>query len=374
MNLLTFSNLKQSSVKKKIAKLNLYSLFINKHHYKTTCIFNKQPNYLKINKIESFYSNHKLNYSLSNESNYDSQKKSEDYAYLGFLKSEQGKFDEAEKNLKKAIDLNPKNINALTELGYVLHKQNKITESQDIFKKVLELNPNEPVAHINIANYNIKDNKLDEAILHYEKMTEINPSNKIFNNLAFLYSRIGKKDEAAKNYRKAIQLDPNISDSYYNLAIILNDKENYEEAEIIYVKGMELSSLNPNKSKTEMSNEYAFLEILNYNLGKLDNAEKNNRKALELDQTNIKALVNLGILLSHQKKLIEALELFKKASEIDQNDSVIIHQIGLLLLEQNKLEEALIEFKKELSMKPDDYMCYNNIGFILEKLEKTVEA
>ena len=98
-----------------------------------------------------------------------------------------GKFAEAEKLYKKAVDLDPNFCDAMDNLGQLLRQQNKI----------------------------------DEAITWYKKSLEVKPDNTVaLQNLALAYSLQGKSEQAIEEYKKLINLVPENPEGYYGLGTI----------------------------------------------------------------------------------------------------------------------------------------------------------
>jgi len=59
-----------------------------------------------------------------------------------------------------------------------------------------------------------------------------------------LLMKDGKYDEAEKEYREALRLDPGNADIHFNLAALLQDQIRYQEAEEEYRKAIELNPLH----------------------------------------------------------------------------------------------------------------------------------
>ena len=80
------------------------------------------------------------------------------------------------------------------------------------------------------ANFSLDELiKSDTAI---RKVIELDLSYaKAYNELGFLLEKLKRFDEAEKNYRKAIEIDPS-SASFLNLAVMLRNLKRYDEAEI----------------------------------------------------------------------------------------------------------------------------------------------
>ena len=59
-------------------------------------------------------------------------------------------------------------------------------------------------------------------------------------NLGVVIHEKRQLDEAITYYKKAIQIDPNLTDAYYNLGIALQEEEQFEEAITYYQKALRL--------------------------------------------------------------------------------------------------------------------------------------
>jgi len=110
---------------------------------------------------------------------------------------------------QKAIDLNPKNTNALNVRGIVKsYKGDEIAARVD-FDRVIELDPRAFKAYMNRG---IGKNRLLDyagAIADYTKVIEIAaPMSAVYSERGISYSNLGKKTEAIADLNKAIQLDP----------------------------------------------------------------------------------------------------------------------------------------------------------------------
>jgi tetratricopeptide (TPR) repeat protein len=60
--------------------------------------------------------------------------------------------EEAIQNIKKVIEINPKDADAYFGLASVLSKQGNIQKAIHNYKKVIEINPKDADAYYNIAN------------------------------------------------------------------------------------------------------------------------------------------------------------------------------------------------------------------------------
>lgn len=173
-----------------------------------------------------------------------------------------GGFDLAEKEYQRALELEPNNPNFYVKLGQIKkemankkdksdEKKRAIEEARDLFQKALEVRKNSDAAYYNLALAQEYLGQLDEAIDNMTKAVKLqnNNINYVYNlarlfqlrgtdddnrvaenlfkqilnvndkeinthfNLGLLYEKMGKKDEAAGEYEKVLDLLPAGSDT-----------------------------------------------------------------------------------------------------------------------------------------------------------------
>ena len=100
-------------------------------------------------------------------------------------------------SFNKAVDLDPKFVEAWDELGLCYRRLNDYSNAASCYQKSLSLNPNGYVAHL---------------------------------DLAYLYHRLNKKEEEIREYYYIQKIDPENPESYYGLAILFLDEGNYYDA------------------------------------------------------------------------------------------------------------------------------------------------
>ena len=124
---------------------------------------------------------------------------------------------------------------------------------------------------------------------------------------------MGELYDSEKSYRKAIKLNPNYSEGYFNLGITLRDLGRLGESENNYKKAIELNS-----NRAELYNN---LGVVLRELGKLDESEQNYKKAIKLKPDYADAYNNnsFTLLLKHD---------FKKAYDFSEWRWKTKHKIG----------------------------------------------
>ena len=87
-------------------------------------------------------------------------------------------------------------------------------------------------------------------------------------------------------------------------------------------------------------------------LQRLDKAEENYRRALELDPRNKEALKYLATSYFNQKRYQEALDLYRKLSKVEPDNAKTHNNIGTTLYYLGQSKAAVRSFKHALSLDP----------------------
>jgi len=127
--------------------------------------------------------------------------------YYGVLQLGQGKYAEAEKAFRQAIDVNPYYAEAHHNLGVTLELRGQLAEAAHEYEKALETQPDYRLAHFHLGRILVNERKFEEAIQHFLKtLTPTDESTPTFlYALAATYARAGDRATALTYYRRAQQ-------------------------------------------------------------------------------------------------------------------------------------------------------------------------
>jgi Flp pilus assembly protein TadD len=191
-------------------------------------------------------------------------------------------------------------VELLNSLGFALFQQGKSKEAVVALERALAVDPKHWKAHNNMALAAIDIGELEVAEAHYRESLAIKPQPAIYNDLGFALERQGLPDEATEAYRKAIKLDPELASAHYNLGSSLARSGKFVEAE---------RHLRRALKKDPNTQTYTGLAIVQWQLGRADEAIANLQAAIEADPTNATAYDQLGTILVQEGKLEEAKKL-----------------------------------------------------------------
>jgi tetratricopeptide (TPR) repeat protein/serine/threonine protein kinase len=186
-------------------------------------------------------------------------------------------------------------------------------------------------------------------------------------NLAHMLETRNQQEEAIQYYTAAVSVRPNAVAARNNLAISLVKLGRLDEAIEACNRAIEI---DPKFAKAHMH-----LGIALAKQGKAREALAAYRKAIEIDPKNAGAWGNLGLLFANSlQDLDQAVECCRKATELDPTLAEAHCNLGIVLAEQGKAEEAIASYRKAIELAPKDARYHFNLGIVLKSQGKLDEA
>jgi serine/threonine-protein kinase len=149
----------------------------------------------------------------------------------------------AEQTYLAALKLRPQYWLGYSALGGLYYRQAKYGESAKMFAKSIELAPDASRGYFNLAGVLIEQRKYREALPLLEKAIAIEPSGAAYSNRGTTYAYLGDWDAAAKDYEKAVAIQPEDYDMWGNLGEALYWSQNRKgESPAAYGRAIELAS------------------------------------------------------------------------------------------------------------------------------------
>ena len=214
--------------------------------------------------------------------------------------------------------------------------------------------------HYQAGNYRLAEDILTKVLKRVPDSAEIH------NNLGLVFLMDGKYDEAIEHFRRAIGLDPALTDANYNLGNAFKDRKQFDDAIQFYQK-----ALQQNPCLAEAHNN---IGIAFYEKGRFEEAIFHFRKAIELREDYAEAYFNMGNAFRKKKHPDQAMASYRRAVKINPSLYEAYNNLGLVLQAQGNLIEAQSNYRRVLQIKPDFAMAYYNIGMLFYKEKKLDEA
>ncbi|MDQ0559556.1 tetratricopeptide (TPR) repeat protein [Rhizobium mesoamericanum] len=124
------------------------------------------------------------------------------------------KWDQAEPNFRKALELNPDQPQVLNYLGYSWIDMNRnLDEGLAMIKKAVDLRPDDGYIIDSLGWAYFRLNRFDDAVRELEKAAQIKAGDATINDhLGDAYWRVGRKLEAVYQWNRALGSDPEASE------------------------------------------------------------------------------------------------------------------------------------------------------------------
>jgi tetratricopeptide (TPR) repeat protein len=151
----------------------------------------------------------------------------------------------------------------------------------------------------------------------------------------------GKLEEAALNYRKAIQRNPKLSEAYYRLGLTESKQGNSQQA---YAALSHAVQLQPGDDRIQVA--LADLELADYLTDRrhlqwvYSQLTKFSDEALKKNPNSFDGLRVKGYLALTDRKLDDALEYFRKANQVKPMDPNLIQVYTQALIQTGNAQEA----------------------------------
>jgi arylsulfatase A-like enzyme/Flp pilus assembly protein TadD len=194
-----------------------------------------------------------------------------------------------------------------------------------------------------------------------------------YTHLASMYKETGKSNEAVQVLEQGLEKNPGEILLLAKLGIVLADSGNWQRAVPILELCVSKEDFDPEK--------FNFLGIAYYQGGNFAKALQNYGRALELDRNNAPVYNNIGgvylalFLRNRQEQdLVQAERNFKKALEIDPKMFSACNGLGVAYRRTGRNVEAITYWQQALAIKPDYDLALINLGITLLEEGRAGEA
>ena len=279
---------------------------------------------------------------------------------------------------------------------YYLLESNKLKEAEELISNSLLSNPDDFLLLNNYGTVLLLKNDFSNAITNFKKVIEIRPElYQSYYNIAYAYVRLFLFDEALIYIKKYFEYDLKNCDAYNIIGIIFLEKNMLDEAiynfnkcielKIDFVKAYNSLGLAFYKKKDFNKSTFFFesgikfdpnFNILYFNLAKsqAENDEymqaiKNVKIFLEKEPNHFKGLLLLGNCLVNIGKILEGIEILKSSILLTTDNESKKFIYNLLLFNSNYLEDFNFdEYYVNISNLINLFAKYTYKNFVFRKI------
>lgn len=254
---------------------------------------------------------------------------------LGRVHLRNGETQEARREFEKALELDPRNADALLNLANLDALDGRTTQAERLIQRALQVDPNSVAALAQLAELRRRRGDLEGAIGLYRQALTIDRQPFVYLGLGDVLQRAGRHPEAVEAFRSALELDPDSATAHYDLGVTYGKMGRLEEAVDAYERALELQPEGVQAAKT-LNNLGALAQAE----GDLETAATFFERAVEATPDHLESQYNLAMLRLRRGETEGALELLERASTLAPDHEQVNLALGRAYMEAGRGEEA----------------------------------
>ncbi len=313
------------------------------------------------------------------ESLADSEDLEEVYLSLSEVYEAWEKFELVFRALKKVLELNPGNEEALNRIWFCVDMTEKYAESIELHKALIEEDPysylawyNLGQAYIGLGLYEkaaeafeyvtlineeydmafrdwgealLRMDKAEEAILVFEEALRVaEPYEEIYFGLGLCHEKLGRFSKARYYFRKALQLDPYYDEAVFRIAENFREEGKYTESLNAYKKALKLDEYNVDYIR-------GFAET-SYLTGNVDEAVANYRKVVALKPDEPALWIDLSRLYYENGDMANAAQAAQDGLQHCPDDTALQYHLAAYQLAAGQRASGLVNLIEALQSDP----------------------
>jgi len=239
-----------------------------------------------------------------------------------------GDIDGAIEEFKKALAVDPENVNVYNSLGVCYGVRGALDLAVDAFETVLRLDPNDVMATFNLGLAHMKQGNQEKALELFLEAHRLDGDNaEVAYQTGICYREKGETDVAVAYLEKAVDNSPKGAHIFRALGECYLDKAMHQKATKAYEKAIRL---NPTDAKSLSTLGYLY-GILGENL---EIAIVLCRESIQIDPDNSLYRYRLGKLYQQSNDYENAIKELKIAAELGEDCADMIHDTENLMSAQ----------------------------------------
>lgn len=308
------------------------------------------------------------------------------------------KDSEAETSFRRAIEIRPDWTLPMANLGALLVREGKYDQAENFLVKAVADDQPNFAAYSALTDLRLNTRAKPEILSNLLEKIKVltgkaNPSAAIWTSRGLLENRLGDLAAAKNSLRRAVELDPKNQTALVETASIAVSEGDLTAAREIFKK---LSATAPAAAPVKLLEAQILLadgkndealkildaienpspEVLTTRDKIKANTTANSaelEKQLEADPKNAAALGRLCTLTRIENPL-KALEYCRRAFDVEPSNINHAANYGSALVQAKRYAEAAALFKKLLAIAPDNLTAHSQLGLALFELKQFADA
>ncbi|MEA5521449.1 tetratricopeptide repeat protein [Limnoraphis robusta] len=200
----------------------------------------------------------------------------------------------------------------------------------------------------------LSQKKYSEAIAVCQQALKIQPNLKSYKTLGLAFQSQGQLETSLQCYVKALEIQPDDTEVYHNIASIYAQKKQWKDAMISYQVALRL---DPKDEKN-----YLNLGNVLAKLGQLEEAIACYHQLINLNPNLAIVYQKLGDALFQLKRWDDAIFAFRRVLELNQNCLWSYLHLGKIYIQKQQWDNAIAACHQAIKINPKAAWSYNNLG------------
>ncbi|TFG09277.1 tetratricopeptide repeat protein [Candidatus Heimdallarchaeota archaeon] len=278
----------------------------------------------------------------------------------------QHKNEQAIKALKTALTLDSACLDVWNLAGRSFSTIESLNEDDHFIKQAQLMSSAEAILSFveGLISKKRYENALEILQIGVSKFPESVP---ILENLALVYERMGKIDEAIGIYEELLVSGKSVQKYLQKITSILTVL--HDDKRLVRILKM-VSSYLPWDETTVWNKIGDLLMRAKDYLG----ASEAFRKVISFDPSDPRIQFNLGLAYQELSLFKKAEETYRKVLELNPKDHAALNNLGNVLKEMKRYDEAIESYQTAIDIEPDKAISWANLGILYEELKLKNEA
>ncbi len=286
---------------------------------------------------------------------------------MALILAAQKQYDKAKEILNKILETRPgwDQVHQVRfHLGRVLREQGKLDEAEKELSQIPKGSPTYLNSRVVMTLMFLKTRELGKSIRYIDEAIDADRKDMELHQIrGSILEELHRYTEALKSFKEALEL------SEKNIKIRYAIGNVYEKSGRRTLGMKEMEAII-----AEKQDDAGALNFIGYTLlitgEESDRAEKLIRKASELKPDDGYIMDSMGWMLFRQGKTEEAVEYLQKAAERAKHDPIVADHLGDVLRALGKNKEAAEAYQKSLTMNPDNLLVAAKLKELESKLQQ----
>jgi len=256
------------------------------------------------------------------------------------------RYQEGAAELKKAIELDPKNMDPYIDLALAYVLANDTAAAEAALKQALTINPRSTKILLALGDLRVTAGKPDQAEIIYKQALEIAPDDEqIYLKFVRFYQHVGKPEKIETTLQTLASIRPQDEKPHILLGDFYTWLGQPDKALVSYQRATQLNTAST-VARDKLISHYL-------GTGKTSEAEAKVKDILEKDKKDLMGRFFDARIRLAKNDVDEAITLFQGVVKDEPNFSPAHHFLGVAFLQKRQLVQARDAFAEAVKLNPN---------------------